>query len=41
MLKDAFNFAKQIFALTRDTQQNKAAIADLGDEVKDLRAEMN
>jgi hypothetical protein len=41
MLKDVVNFGKQLFALTRDVQQNKADIKEVREEVKELRQEIN
>lgn len=41
MWKEAVNFAKQLFSLTRDVQQNKEDIKELRSEVKQLRQEFN
>jgi hypothetical protein len=40
MLKNVVDFGKQLFALTRDVQQNRADIKDLREEVKALRQEL-
>ena len=40
MLKQAVDFGKQVFALTRDTQQNKEDIKALREEVREVRREI-
>lgn len=41
MFKEAVEFGKQVVGLTRDVQRNKTDTAKLGEEVKDLRQEVN
>ena len=40
MLKPIFDFAKQLFALTQETQQNKSDIKEVRQELKELRGEL-
>jgi len=40
MLKPIFDFAKQLFALTQETQQNRADIKEVRQELKEVRAEL-
>lgn len=40
MLKPIFDFAKQLFALTQETQQNKSDIKEVRQEMKELRSEL-
>src|SRR5437763_1883957 len=41
MLKSVLDFGKQAISLTRDVQQNKADIADIREELKLFRLDLN
>jgi hypothetical protein len=40
MWKQLFDFGKQLFSLTQETRQNKAEIAGVQQEIKEVREEL-
>lgn len=40
MLKPLFDFARQLIALTQETQQNRSDIKEVRQELKELRGEL-